>query len=485
MDSAGPSTHLREKDFTGDDSDTNDDYIAFDISDNESTKSELDSAHDKASRRNTDHESKKSSKRPPDESWKRYIDDGLTRPWAKDFRYRKARNIGERLNMEMTDLVEYLSPTEEEHTMRRFAVHRIRQCAQMVYPSCTVEVFGSFETRLYLPTSDIDLVLFYDGKDARDTTRVLSRLADALRKQGITYTVQVIAKARVPIIKFEETFTGYQIDVSLNTANGVHSAEVVKEMLVQAPALGPLTLIFKHLLGLLKLNEVFTGGLGSYAVVLMVMSCLQTHPKVDMSDAMDNLGVIFVDLLELYGQHFNIYNVGIDVAKKGFYEKMETRNTFAVRDPTDASNDVSRGSFNCQQIRIALKDAFNTLTRAITSLNRQVWDFHKKDDGISLLGCIIHVDRQAIMHRSQVLDAYTSQQWKDMPGAETFDASDNESSAKEQVIVHKQQDVLDKKGKRRSKKDIVYVLEDEDREFKGKGNAWSSGEDDLSLPQLA
>jgi non-canonical poly(A) RNA polymerase PAPD5/7 len=109
----------------------------------------------------------------------------------------------------------------------------------------------------------------------------------------------------------------------LNTVNGVHSAEVVKEMLVQAPALGPLTLIFKHLLALLKLNEVFTGGLGSYAIVLMVMSCLQTHPKVDMSDAMDNLGVMFVDLLELYGQHFNIFNVGIDVAKKGFYEKVK------------------------------------------------------------------------------------------------------------------------------------------------------------------
>jgi non-canonical poly(A) RNA polymerase PAPD5/7 len=196
---SGPSTHLREKDFTGEDSDINEDYIAFTLSDDETTKSEHESAQDKSSRRNTDDESNKksSSKRRPDETWKRYIDDGQARPWAKDFRYRKARNIGERLNMEMTDLVEYLSPTEEEHTMRRFAVHRIRQCAQSVYPSCTIEVFGSFETKLYLPTSDIDLVLFYEGKDARDTTRVLSRLADALRKQGIAYTVQVIAKARV------------------------------------------------------------------------------------------------------------------------------------------------------------------------------------------------------------------------------------------------------------------------------------------------
>jgi non-canonical poly(A) RNA polymerase PAPD5/7 len=298
----------------------------------------------------------------------------------------------------------------------------------------------------------------------------------------------------------------------LNTANGVQSAEVVKEMLIQAPALGPLTLIFKHWLGLLELNEVFTGGLGSYAVVLMVMSSLQTHPKVDMVDTMDNLGVLFVDLLELYGQHFNIFNVGIDVANGGFYEKvLQTlphlleiidlkhsayilslliqydRPSFTVRDPTDPSNDVSRGTFNYHQIRIAMKDAFTKLIKAMAALNRQIWDFHVKDDGISLLGCIMHLERSAIQHRQLVQEAYTSQQWKDMPWADTFDPSDNESSAKEHVVVRQPRDILGKKGKRRQDKNVVYVLEDEDSEFRGEGNAWTSNEEDnsLALPQLA
>jgi non-canonical poly(A) RNA polymerase PAPD5/7 len=174
--------------------------------------------------------------------------------------------------------------------------------------------------------------MWYNGSDAQGShgiSKVLSKLADGLRKQGIAYSVQLILKAKVPIIKFEETFTGYQIDISLNTGNGIQSAIFIKEMLVQAPALGPLTLIFKHWLGLQKLNEVFTGGLGSYAVVLMVMSCLQTHPKVDMSDTLNNLGVLFVDLLELYGQHFNIFHVGIDVANRNYYRKV--RNVDVVK----------------------------------------------------------------------------------------------------------------------------------------------------------
>ncbi|CAO3673578.1 unnamed protein product [Umbelopsis vinacea] len=490
-DRKGLKKHLREQDFSSDTgTENNEDYIAFDF-DDEDTKSESGTGQAKAeknaeNKQGVQDKKYDDSRRRQDEQWKVYLKDGEPRPWAKDFRYRKAKNIGERLNMEMNDLVEYLSPTEEEHTMRRFAVHRIRQCAQLIYPSCSVEVFGSFETRLYLPTSDIDLVLFYDGRDAHDTTKVLSKLAEGLRKQGVTYAVKVISKAKVPIIKFEESFTGFNIDVSLNTANGVQSAEVVKEMLIQAPALGPLTLIFKHWLGLLELNEVFTGGLGSYAVVLMVMSSLQTHPKVDMVDTMDNLGVLFVDLLELYGQHFNIFNVGIDVANGGFYEKYD-RPSFTVRDPTDPSNDVSRGTFNYHQIRIAMKDAFTTLIKAMAALNRQIWDFHVKDDGISLLGCIMHVERSAIQHRQLVQEAYTSQQWKDMPWADTFDPSDNESSAKEHVVVRQPREILGKKGKRRQDKNVVYVLEDEDSEFRGEGNAWTSNEEDnsLALPQLA
>ena len=41
------------------------------------------------------------------------------------------------------------------------------------------------------------------------------------------------------------------------------------------PALRPLTLVVKQLLALRCLNEVYTGGVGSYAILLMIMSFLQ------------------------------------------------------------------------------------------------------------------------------------------------------------------------------------------------------------------
>lgn len=53
----------------------------------------------------------------------------------------------------------YMSPTETEHLVRSTVVNRIRGAIMALWPQARVEVFGSFRTGLYLPTSDIDLVV--------------------------------------------------------------------------------------------------------------------------------------------------------------------------------------------------------------------------------------------------------------------------------------------------------------------------------------
>lgn len=43
--------------------------------------------------------------------------------------------------------------------MRADVVHRIEKIILSKWPEAQVEVFGSYRTNLYLPTSDIDLVV--------------------------------------------------------------------------------------------------------------------------------------------------------------------------------------------------------------------------------------------------------------------------------------------------------------------------------------
>lgn len=77
------------------------------------------------------------------------------------------------------------------------------------------------------------------------------------------------------MIKFEDVMTKLKVDIILNSTSGVDSAKAIQEMIVKYPGLRPISLIVKHLLALRSLNEVFTGGLGGYAVVCLVVSFLQ------------------------------------------------------------------------------------------------------------------------------------------------------------------------------------------------------------------
>lgn len=53
------------------------------------------------------------------------------------------------------------------------------------------------------------------------------------------------------------------------------------------------------------MNEVWTGGISSYGLILMAVSFLQNHPREERNKA--NLGVLLIEFFELYGKRFN-YN---------------------------------------------------------------------------------------------------------------------------------------------------------------------------------
>lgn len=59
------------------------------------------------------------------------------------------------LHREIEHFYNHMVPTTVEHGLRETVVARIEQVVKSLWSSARVEVFGSFRTRLYLPTSDI------------------------------------------------------------------------------------------------------------------------------------------------------------------------------------------------------------------------------------------------------------------------------------------------------------------------------------------
>ena len=253
----------------------------------------------------------------------------------------------------MEAFVHYMSPTPIEDEVRSLSVQLIARAISRTYPDAQVLPFGSYETKLYLPLGcvatcifavqlaadnsnrDIDLVIYSHSMMRMDKVSVLHSLANIMKRAGITDRVTIIAKARVPIIKFVTTHGRFAVDISVNQGNGVDTGKMVKQFLRELPALRSLVLIIKNFLSQRSMNEVFTGGLGSYSIVCLAISFLQMHPKIRRGeiDPSRNLGVLVMEFSELYGSYFNYQEVGISLRDGGSYFNKRQRGWFDYREP--------------------------------------------------------------------------------------------------------------------------------------------------------
>ncbi|OIV92410.1 hypothetical protein TanjilG_23010 [Lupinus angustifolius] len=286
------------------------------------------------------------------------------------------------LHKEIVDFSDFLLPTPEEKAARDTAIESVFGVIKHIWPHCQVEIFGSFRTGLYLPTSDIDVVILKAGLP--NTQMGLNALSRSLSQRGIAKKIQVIGKARVPIIKFVEKRSGFSFDISFDIDGGPKAAEYIQEAVAKWPPLRPLCLILKIFLQQRELNEVYSGGIGSYALLVMLLAVLRNVRESQVS-AEHNLGVLLVHFFDFYGRKLNTSDVGVSCngagtfflkSSKGFTANKGRPFLIGIEDPQAPDNDIGKSSFNYFQIRSAFAMAFSTLTnpRIILSLgpNRSI-----------------------------------------------------------------------------------------------------------------
>ncbi len=146
---------------------------------------------------------------------------------------------------------------------------------------------------------------------------------------------------------------------------------------------------------------MYTGGVSSYFLILLVVSFFQQHPRGPDTAAQPNanLGVLLVEFLEHYGVNFNYARTGIRIREKArLVEKEElmaeihasllereaerrarlprhhhngspaglpppepVTSTICIEDPIDPANDVGRPSYGALGVLHAFKKAHHDL----------------------------------------------------------------------------------------------------------------------------
>jgi DNA polymerase sigma len=185
------------------------------------------------------------------------------------------------------------------------------------------------------------------------------------------------------------------VDISFEDQmhNGQASNELLLSLIDEFPALRPLVLVLKQFLKERGLCVSYTGGLTSYAVVLMVARYLQE--QATHLDA----GSLLLGFLDFYGNTFDPRSTGISVARCCYFSRLSplppapgprmyypsdavARRAYRVseggnmalpyqfdplyiEDPLAAENNVGRNCFRIWQIKRAWSEAHSGLLSAM------------------------------------------------------------------------------------------------------------------------
>ena len=128
--------------------------------------------------------------------------------------------------------------------------------------------------------SDIDIVII---DDACQFPLCFDLLGSKLKKCLAVRDMEVIKKSRVPIIKYVDPYTKFPVDLSFNLVGGIESAVIIKKFVEDktvGEAVRPIMLILKLFLLQRQANEVFTGGLGSYSLIILLISFLKVASAI-------------------------------------------------------------------------------------------------------------------------------------------------------------------------------------------------------------
>lgn len=259
-----------------------------------------------------------------------------------------------------------------------------------------------------------------------------------------------------------EKVTGYHFDISANAESGLNSAKLMEKFIETSgygEAITALVLVIKQFLAQRYMNEVYSGGLGSYSVFILVTNFIMMHPCVQNKQILpqDNLGVLLLEFLELYGRVFNYEEVGIGISLKrgAYYYRKEDRDRYnynrprllSIEDPDDPENDVGKNSFAVSKILQSFDQAFATVSGKMCAqfsriqpgykdeLERERQRFKRKKSNIvpkhkrfsddsnaeddtlhfiepyirqcrSFLGSIIWIQKETEMHRQRIKEIY-------------------------------------------------------------------------------
>ncbi|KAK2959342.1 hypothetical protein BLNAU_5651 [Blattamonas nauphoetae] len=206
--------------------------------------------------------------------------------------------------------------------------------------------------------------------------------------QNGTLSTELISTARIPILKVHNSRQGIEIDMGAGAVSGIINTDFIRNLLVIYPQARPLILLLKTFLAQKQLNHPYSGGLGGYAVSLLVVSHLQQFQRnFGKNHREASFGELVVTFFQLYGEInlpqpadnqplFSFSRFIITVKGRGCYIDRETFDESIylsnidgkysmplaiIEDPLNKTNNTAKSAFRLLDIQDVFRRAYEDL----------------------------------------------------------------------------------------------------------------------------
>ncbi|KAI3642939.1 hypothetical protein MP228_012494 [Amoeboaphelidium protococcarum] len=238
---------------------------------------------------------------------------------------------------------------------------------------------GSFPLATYLSSADLDVTIITNC-DKVNQYEMLRQFSDLITKEvADPKSVTDVFTAVRPTVRFVDKQSDLRVNVYINHWEWKMGTDIVDHYL-KLDRLGAvnrgLIMLFKYFLFSRGVHSAITGGIGSYAASLMVISFVENHPQLKDSNVNPvlHMGNLFMDFLEFYGQKYMYDKLGIarfdDNNQCGRFRPFKRdfktgQSILCILDPADRSVDVGEHADKIEQIVQVLNDAYVEMNKAL------------------------------------------------------------------------------------------------------------------------
>ena len=281
------------------------------------------------------------------------------------------------------DILDFQQYVEANIRIKQKPINEIRSSLQEILElngyEYDVYIFGSFETGLCLPWSDLDLMLINKNKSTKiiNSIEQLKEIHNLLSNANwINKPILVSNYRAFPYISFstDEKHGFMKVNLTIqDKKNFLYNSKLTKNFLKTYKNFKPLVLVLKHLLKYSNILFSLSGfaenskeNLNSYSIILMVVFFIQSQivkMNLEYVNNPEKLGELFINFLYYYYNYdqsekgYIFVRIGLEdsLENADFLLLQESKSNFVVIDPLDHKSNVLAKDIDFNSIQFFFK----------------------------------------------------------------------------------------------------------------------------------